>query len=187
MYFISNVNEKYPTHASAILHALSEGCRMVQLRMKEASTAERVAVATEVLPAVEAAGAVLIIDDDAEAVRQSGAHGLHVGRNDIPVAEARRLLPGKIVGATANSAADIIAAARDGADYAGLGPYRFTTTKKNLSPLLGLEGIRDAIAGARAAGVDIPVYAIGGILPDDIPAIIAAGAADVALSGALMK
>ena len=108
---------------------------MVQLRMKEASTAERVAVATEVLPAVEAAGAVLIIDDDAEAVRQSGAHGLHVGRNDMPVAEARRLLPGKIVGATANSAADIIAAARNGADYAGLGPYRFTTTKKNLSPL----------------------------------------------------
>lgn len=187
MYFISNTNPAFPTHAAAIRHALAQGCKLVQLRMKDASTPERVAEALEVLPDIRRAGATLIIDDDVEAALQSGADGVHLGRNDMPVSEARRLMGRKIVGATANTAADIIAAARQGADYVGLGPFRFTTTKKNLSPILGLEGVRQAIAEARAAGVTLPVYAIGGILPDEIPALLQAGAEDVALSGALMN
>lgn len=187
MYFISNTTDRFLTHAAAIRHALAQGCRLVQLRMKDASTDDRLKAIAEILHEVEAAGAKLIVDDDAEAVLRSGAHGLHIGKNDISIPEARRIIGPKILGATANTAADIIAAARAGADYVGLGPFRFTTTKKNLSPILGLEGVRAAIAEARAQGVDIPVYAIGGILPADIPALIEAGATDVALSGALLN
>lgn len=187
MYFISSTNNRYPTHSAAIRHALAEGCRIVQLRMKDESTAGRLSVIAGIMPDVEAAGAVLIVDDDVEAVRLSDAHGVHLGKNDMPVAEARARLGRKIIGATANTAADIIAAARAGADYVGLGPFRFTATKKNLSPILGLDGVRDAIAGARAVGVTLPVYAIGGITPADISSLIDAGAAGVALSRALLK
>ncbi len=187
MYFISNTTDRFPTHAAAIRHALAQGCRLVQLRMKDASTDARLKAIAEILPEVEGAGAKLIVDDDAEAVLRSGAHGLHIGKNDISIPEARRIIGPKILGATANTASDIVAAARAGADYVGLGPFRFTTTKKNLSPILGLEGVRAAIAGARARGVEIPVYAIGGILPSDIPALIEAGATDVALSGAVLN
>lgn len=186
MYFISNTTEKFPTHRLAIEHALASGCKIVQLRMKEATTEARLRVIAEVMDSVEEAGAKLIVDDDVEAVRNSRAHGVHLGKNDMCVAEARKLLGKKIIGATANTAEDIIKAFRDGADYAGLGPFRFTATKKNLSPILGIEGVRDAITEARKAGVTFPIYPIGGILPEDIPLLIDAGADDVALSGALL-
>ena len=106
----------------------------------------------------------------------------------MPVAEARALLgPSKIIGATANTASDLMAASVAGADYAGLGPFRFTTTKKRLAPLLGIDGYADIISRCRAEGLSIPVVAIGGITVDDLPRLKHTGVDGVAVSGTVLN
>ncbi len=174
--------------ADGVAEALSGGCRWVQLRMKEATDGECVAVARDLLPLCRLYGATLILDDRVHLVHETGADGVHLGKDDMPVAEARRLLgPEKIIGATANTEADVMAAFRSGADYIGLGPYRFTTTKKRLSPILGLEGYRRIMSYCRENGITIPVAAIGGIGLDDLAPLREAGVDGVAVSGLIMK
>ena len=167
---------------------LKGGCKWVQLRMKDASDEEFMAVGRKLAELCRSFGARLILDDRVHLVGEIGADGVHVGKNDMPVDEVRRLLgPGRIVGATANSFEDIAAAAARGADYIGLGPFRFTQTKRKLSPILGLEGYRQLMSESRAAGILLPVVAIGGINSADIPDIMATGVHGVAISGGLLR
>lgn len=167
---------------------LKGGCEWVQLRMKDASDEEFLAVGRKLAELCRSFGARLILDDRVRLVEEIGADGVHVGKNDMPVDEVRRLLgPGRIVGATANSFEDIAAAAARGADYIGLGPFRFTRTKQKLSPILGLEGYRRVMAACRDAGNLLPVVAIGGITAEDIPAIMSTGVHGVAVSGGLLR
>ena len=167
---------------------LKGGCRWVQLRMKDASDEEFMAVGRKLAELCRSFGARLILDDRVHLVGEIGADGVHVGKNDMPVDEVRRLLgPGFIVGATANSFDDIASAAARGADYIGLGPFRFTQTKRKLSPILGLEGYRQLMSESRAAGILLPVVAIGGINSADIPDIMATGVHGVAISGGLLR
>ena len=91
------------------------------------------------------------------------------------------------MGATPNTFDDLYAAVKDGADYVGLGPFRFTATKKNLSPVLGEEGYREIIAKCDDVGIHIPVVAIGGITEKDVPSIMRAGARGIAVSSAILK
>ena len=174
--------------AEGLEETLRGGCRWVQLRMKDASDEEFAAEAMAVGRLCRAYGAVFILDDRVGLVEPLGADGVHVGKNDMPVAEARRVLgPVRIIGATANTPAEAAAAAEAGADYLGVGPYRFTTTKKNLAPILGAEGIGEAVAAARRVVPGIPVVAIGGIGPADLPGIRATGVTGVALSGVILN
>ena len=167
---------------------LKGGCRWVQLRMKDASDEEFIAVGRKLAELCRSFGARLSLDDRVHLVGEIGADGVHVGKNDMPVDEVRRLLgPGFIVGATANSFDDIASAAARGADYIGLGPFRFTQTKRKLSPILGLEGYRQLMSESRAAGILLPVVAIGGINSADIPDIMATGVHGVAISGGLLR
>ena len=130
---------------------------------------------------------MLLINDRVEVAIAAGVQGVHLGQRDMAVGEARRLLGAdKIIGGTANTMAQLREHYRQGADYIGLGPYRYTTTKKNLSPVLGLEGYRAIVAGLRAEGVDIPVVAIGGIGAADVMALLATGLHGVAFSGMLV-
>lgn len=167
---------------------LEGGCRWVQLRMKDASDEEFLAVGRKMAELCRHYGARLILDDRVHLVEPLGADGVHVGRNDMPVAEVRRLLgPGRIIGATANCYEDIAEAAARGADYIGLGPFRFTQTKRKLSPVLGPEGCRRVMSSCRDAGISLPVVAIGGITAEDIPDIMATGVHGVAISGGLLR
>lgn len=128
-----------------------------------------------------------MLDDRVELAKELMADGVHLGRNDMPVSEARRVLGEEfVIGGTANTFDDVERLWREGADYIGCGPFRFTTTKANLSPVLGIEGYRDIITRMDAAGIDLPVVAIGGILYDDIPAVMATGVHGIALSGAVL-
>lgn len=171
--------------AEAVLRG---GCRWVQLRMKDASDEEFLSAGRKLAELCRSFGARLILDDRVRLVEELGADGVHVGKNDMPVDKVRRLLgPGRIVGATANSFADIEAAAARGADYIGLGPFRFTSTKQKLSPILGLEGYRSVMSACRDAGIVLPVVAIGGITVEDIPGIMAAGVHGIAVSGSLLR
>lgn len=186
LQFITHTNDRYD-ELSGVEAVLRGGCRWVQLRMKGASDEEFLRVGRRVATLCRAAGATFVVDDRVDLVAALGADGVHVGKHDLPVAEARRRLgPGRIVGATANTFDDIARAAADGADYIGLGPYRFTETKRNLSPILGIEGYRAIFERCRAAGITLPVVAIGGITAADVAAILDTGAAGIALSGALL-
>lgn len=186
LQFITHRNDRYDEISGT--HAVLEGgCRWVQLRMKEAPDEEFLRVGREVGRLCRQYDATFLLDDRVHLVAELGADGVHLGKNDMPPSEARRLLAeGKIIGATANTFEDIERAVAEGADYIGLGPFRFTQTKRNLSPILGLEGYRQILTRCRTAGITLPVVAIGGITAADIAGILATGVSGIALSGALL-
>jgi len=187
LQFISHYTEKY-SYLDSICLALQGGCRWIQLRMKDASDEEARPVVIEAQKLCREYGATFIIDDRVALVKELQADGVHLGKNDMPIAEARRVLgPDYIIGGTANTIWDVKAHYAAGVDYIGCGPFRFTTTKQKLSPVLGLEGYRQIIIEMRAAHIDIPIVAIGGITKDDIPAILATGITGIALSGTVLR
>jgi len=176
------------TYLDSVRIALEGGCRWIQLRMKEAPDTQAEEVARQALALCRAAGAVFIIDDRVELAGRLHADGVHLGKADMPVREARRLLgPGFRIGGTANTFEDVLLHYRAGADYLGIGPFRFTTTKQNLSPVLGLEGYVSILAQMQEAHIELPVVAIGGITYEDIPAILRTGVNGIALSGTILR
>ena len=168
--------------------ALEGGCRWVQLRMKDASSEELKATAMQVQELCRQYGATFIIDDHVELVKQIGADGVHLGKLDMPIKEARERL-GKdfIIGGTANTFEDIRQHAADGADYIGCGPFRYTETKKNLSPILGLAGYEEIMKTMRDEAITIPLCAIGGITLADVANIMSVGVDGIAVSGAVLN
>lgn len=187
LQFITHFTERH-TYLDSARIALEGGCRWVQLRMKDADEGLFVATAREVRALCDRFGATFIIDDHAELVGATGADGVHLGKNDMPVAEARRMLgPDIVIGGTANTFDDVKALAEAGADYIGCGPFRFTTTKQRLSPVLGLEGYRRIVRRMRESGIGLPIVAIGGITFDDIGPIMRTGVTGIALSGSVLR
>ena len=185
--FISHYSERY-SYLDSIQLALEGGCRWIQLRMKDATDDEVRPIAVEAQKLCRAYGAKFIIDDRVALVRELGADGVHLGKNDMPIREARQILgPDFIIGGTANTFEDAKAHYEASANYIGCGPFRFTTTKKKLAPVLGLEGYRSIISKLREANINIPIVAIGGITKDDIPAILQTGITGIALSGTVLR
>lgn len=187
LQFITHFTERY-SYLDSVRIALEGGCKWIQLRMKEATPETIIPVAEEAMCLCRKHGATFIIDDHVELVKQIGADGVHLGKNDIPIAEARKLLGHNfIIGGTANSFEDVQKHHEDGADYIGCGPFRFTTTKKNLSPVLGLEGYQRIVSQMKEAGINLPLVAIGGITRDDLPSLIQTGITGIALSGSILR
>ena len=185
--FISHYSERY-SYLDSIQLALEGGCRWIQLRMKDATDDEVRPISVEAQKLCRAYGAKFIIDDRVALVRELGADGVHLGKNDMPIREARQILgPDYIIGGTANTFEDAKAHYEASADYIGCGPFRFTTTKQKLAPVLGLDGYRQIIRKLRAANINIPIVAIGGITKDDIPAILQTGITGIALSGTVLR
>lgn len=185
--FITHSNTRYDYVEGARL-ALEGGCRWIQLRMKDAQEVDFLLAAKQIGAMCKEYGATFILDDHVEWVGITGADGVHLGKNDMPVDEARNQLgPNRIIGGTANTFEDVERLWRQGANYIGCGPYRFTTTKKNLSPVLGLDGYRHIISKMKAHDINIPVVAIGGILQPDIKDIMATGVSGIAVSGAILN
>lgn len=176
------------SHAQLAAQACQGGVDWVQLRLKGASAEEWATQARETLAVCRQYGARLIINDQVALARDIDADGVHLGKTDMPPAQARQLLgPGKIIGGTANTWGDICGLARAGVDYIGLGPFRFTPTKENLSPVLGLAGYRLVLDQCRQAGLDLPILAIGGITADDVWPLISEGLHGLAVSAAISK
>lgn len=185
--FISHYTDQY-SYLDAIRLALDGGCRWVQLRMKDASIQDFLSIGKEVRRLCDSYQATFILDDHVELVREIGADGVHLGKKDMPVAEARKILGNDcIIGGTANTFDDVKMHYEASANYIGCGPFRFTTTKQGLAPVLGLEGYRRIIAQMSAEGIDLPMVAIGGITAEDIPAIMQTGVSGIALSGAVLR
>lgn len=196
--FITHYTETI-SYLDSVRIALAGGCRWVQLRMKNASVDEIRPIALEAQRLCREAGATFVLDDHVWLTKEIGADGVHLGKNDMPIDEARTILGKKfIIGGTANTIDDIRTHVARGANYIGCGPFRFTTTKEKLSPTLGLEGYRQimnqvhtlSLGGEPERGFEslpLPIVAIGGITAADLPAIKATGVTGIALSGSILR
>jgi thiamine-phosphate pyrophosphorylase len=174
------------SHVTSIKNALDAGCKWIQLRIKEEPEALILAYALEAAQLCKSYNAKLIVNDHPEIALKAGADGVHLGLEDMPVQEAREIVGEKmIIGGTANTFEQVAQRAAEGVDYIGLGPYRFTRTKKKLSPILGLAGYTSIITQVRAEGISLPIIAVGGIEVDDVPFLLQTGVYGVAMSGAI--
>lgn len=187
LQFITHESERYSI-AEEVQMAIEGGCRWIQLRMKDATDEEVRETALEIIPMCKETDTFLIIDDRVNVVADLKVSGVHLGKEDMDPLEARELLgPHAIIGITANTANDILKYKGKDIDYAGVGPFRFTTTKKRLAPELGLDGYREIVHTVREAGVDLPLVAIGGISLDDIDPLRETGVNGIAMSGAIIN
>lgn len=188
LQFITHHTDRYSYLDSARI-ALDGGCRWVQLRMKGAdeSLLEQTAITMQRM--CREYGATFIIDDNVALAKRVGADGVHLGKNDMPIAEAREILGDSfIIGGTVNTFEDVLHHLQGATpDYFGCGPYRYTSTKANLAPILGIEGYREIIRRMRDANITTPLVAIGGISKDDITPLLQCGVNGIALSGSVLN
>ncbi len=162
--------------------ALEAGVETVQLRDKTASTAELLETAKTLLEMCREHDALFIVNDRVDVAMAVGSHGVHLGRDDMPVAVARKLLgPDAVIGASTRTPDEAIEACRDGADYLAANLVYPTTTKTNLGPPLG----PGEVARLKEA-TPLPLVAIGGINPSNAGEVMNAGADGVAVVSAVM-
>ena len=174
-------------HITNIESALNAGIKLIQLRLKNISNESYTEYAIKAKALCEKFDAQLIINDNPEVAKICNADALHLGLDDMNVIEAKKIIPNKIIGGTANTFENIIQRCAEGVNYIGLGPFRFTTTKEKLSPILGVDGYTNIIQKMKqlsvAELVEVPIYAIGGIELNDIESIINTGVYGIAVSG----
>jgi len=171
-----------------IRQALDAGCQWIQLRFKQASADDLIALAEQVKMYCEKYRACFIINDHPDIAREVDADGVHLGLNDMPIDHARTIVgEKKIIGGTANTLQDVFQRVNEKCDYVGVGPYRFTTTKDKLSPILGLIGYQNIMTSLEVHDIQTPIYAIGGIAIDDIDALLGCGVYGVAVSGMITQ
>ncbi|MET3027116.1 thiamine phosphate synthase [Flavobacterium sp. UW10123] len=171
-----------------IHQALDAGCNWVQMRFKNQTTKDVFTLAEAVKPLCEEYLANFIVNDDLHLAEQIAADGVHLGLTDTKIDEARAILGStKIIGGTANTFEDIENHMKNGCDYIGLGPFRFTATKEKLSPILGLSGYHEILQKLKKNKIDVPVYAIGGITLRDVSPLMETGIFGIALSGIITE
>ncbi len=174
---------KQHNYMEQITAVVMGGANWIQLRMKEEPAEKIEQVAIQALSYCMDNGATFILNDHVELAAKIGADGVHLGKNDMAPGKAREILgPQAIIGGTANTFDDIKHLAEQGVDYIGLGPFRFTETKKNLSPVLGIKGYQKLIDSCKKENITIPIIAIGGLKPGDFPDLFQTGIHGVALS-----
>ena len=203
LQFITHYTERYSYIDSARI-ALEGGCRWIQLRMKDADETLLEETALIVQKMCKEYDATFIIDDNVHLCKKIKADGVHLGKNDMPIAEARKILGDDfIIGATVNTFDDVLLCQQSTVngqqtlspfpspapvpDYFGCGPFRFTSTKKNLAPILGLDGYREIMKKMKENNIDIPLVAIGGITKDDVPELMKTGIDGIAISGSILR
>ena len=163
--------------------AIRGGVSCVQLREKGCSTREFMDEARLLKALLAGTGVPLFINDRLDVALAVGADGVHLGQNDLPIADARRLVGNRmIIGISAESVADAVRAEAEGADYIGASPVFTTPTKTDTAPPLGLDGLR-----AIRRAVRLPLVAIGGIDADNAAQVLRAGADGLAVVSAIVS
>jgi thiamine-phosphate pyrophosphorylase len=185
-YISQEINEE--SHADLIEEACEAGVDWVQLRIKNKSFEDTLSVAQQVKKICDSYKVKLIINDYVSIAKEIKADGVHLGKTDMSPLKAREILgDGFIIGGTANTFEDIHNLYLAKVGYIGLGPFRFTTTKDNLSPILRLDGYAKLLKQCKQENISIPVIAIGGIVPEDVTEIIETGIYGVAVSSVINK
>ncbi|MBS1651042.1 MAG: thiamine phosphate synthase [Bacteroidetes bacterium] len=177
----ANVETQY----NNIYSALDAGCEWIQLRFKNGL---EISFAEKIKSLCNKYNATLIINDYVQIAQSIDAHGVHLGLEDMSVSKAREILgETKIIGGTANTLQDVKKRINEQCNYIGLGPFRFTSTKEKLSPVLGLNGYHEIINTLSAIQKNIPIYAIGGITISDVESLVKCGVYGVAISGEITQ
>lgn len=167
-------------HLSLVPAIAETGVDGFQVRAKAVGDSTLIAFTESVVAVVRPLGGVVVVNDRVDIALAAGADGVHLGRHDLPVDVARRLAPGLLIGATCRDREQARRAATNGADYAGFGPIFATASKTGLPAPLGIEAVR------AAAGI-LPLVGIGGIDAATARAVLEAGAAGVAVIGAIWR
>ena len=169
------------SHETLAQLAIEGGADTIQFRQKAGTFRHKLYSARRTAAVCDATDTTLIIDDHIDIMQAVRAAGVHLGRTDFPVNEARKILgKDKLIGATANSLKEVEAGAAAGADYIGYGPIFYSDSKANLASIQGLDGLRKA-----CSIVDIPVIAIAGITANRVTEVLEAGAYGVAIMSAI--
>ncbi len=167
---------------SIIQEAVEAGTTLVQLRSKKCKTREFLDLALQTAEILKHKEIPLIINDRVDVALACGADGVHLGQQDMPLVHARKLVgKDRLIGISVNTIGEAKTAERDGADYIGVGPVYFTSSKAKIPGILGLEGLR-----AVRKKVHIPILAIGGINIQNVRAVISCGADGIAVISAIM-
>ena len=163
--------------------ALTTGVRIFQLRMKTPHTGEFYDLAAKLCALVRAGGGTFLVNDRADVAQAVGADGVHLGQEDLPLADARAILgPDKLLGISTHTMKQALEADAGGADYIGFGPIFPTTTKAHPAPVVGIAGLREVRAKVR-----LPIVAIGGITTKNAREVVAAGADCCAVISAVLS
>ncbi len=180
LHYISQGNTP-EVHLDNIENACTHGATLVQLRLKNAPINQVLAIAKEARKITTHFDTKLIINDHYEIAKEAKADGVHLGKTDsCPTVARAHLYSWQIIGGTANTLEDCLSLLNKGVDYIGLGPLRFTTTKKNLSPVLGFNGYRLITETLKTK---TPIIAIGGITLNDVTDLLKTGIYGIAVSG----
>ncbi|WP_175621263.1 thiamine phosphate synthase [Chryseobacterium schmidteae] len=168
-----------------IRKAIDNGVKWIQVRWKNASENELIKLCEVSKKICSDNQTVCIINDHVQIAKDIDADGIHLGLKDTSIDIARQILgENKIIGGTANSIFDVLQRMNESCDYIGLGPLRFTSTKEQLSPILGFEGYEKIIQDLKEKGLEIPkIFAIGGVVLKDIDLLQQIGIYGVAVSG----
>lgn len=168
--------------------ACKGGIKWIQLRIKQKPFEFWLKQASKTMDVCKKYNARFIINDHVAIARELGAYGVHVGKEDMHSDDARKILGNKsVIGATANTFNEIAEHVKNGVDYIGLGPYKHTKTKLNLSPVLGLDGYISILDQCRVNNINIPVIAIGGIETGDVKDLMNVGVFGVAVSSSIIN
>lgn len=172
-----------------IRKALDNGIKWIQVRWKNAPEKDFINLCEISKRLCSDHQAVCIINDHVQIAKDIDADGVHLGLNDMSVEAARYILgEDKIIGGTANTFPDVLQRMAESCDYIGLGPLRFTTTKEQLSPFLGFRGYQNIIQELQEKSLEIPkIFAIGGVLLNDIELLQQIGIYGVAVSGQITE
>lgn len=168
-----------------IRKALDNGVKWIQVRWKNAPENEFIKLCEISKKLCSDNQAVCIINDHVQIAKDIDADGVHLGLNDQSIEIARQVLgKDKIIGGTANTLSDVLQRMNEGCDYIGLGPLKFTSTKEKLSPILGFEGYEKIIQDLKTQSLEVPkIFAIGGVILNDIELLQQIGIYGVAVSG----
>ena len=184
VYALTDVGLSGLSHAEQVELLSAGGATLVQLREKGMPAREFYEQAKAAVDVAVQRGVQLIINDRVDVALAVGAHGVHLGQDDMPPEAVRKLLgPNAVIGYSSHNIEQAIAATKLPIDYLAIGPIFATTTKSDTAPVLGLEGLR----AVRQAIGSIPLVAIGGITSANAAGVIAAGADSVAMISALLS
>ena len=167
-----------------IEEVLKGGCKWIQLRIKDENIATIKRIALQVKECCKSYDAIFIINDYVELAKEIDADGVHIGKMDMTIADARNILMDKIIGGTANTFEDILTLQKK-VDYIGLGPYKWTQTKKKLSPIIGIDGYKTIFTKLKKENITILSVAIGGIELEDVKELLSTGVNGIAVGGSI--
>jgi len=170
--------------------ACKAGVRWIQARIKNKDEKTWIQIAGDIAAICKNYNAICVINDNAEIALKVNADGVHLGQKDMSFSEAKKIFKNKkmIIGGSANTAEDVLRIAQQKINYMGLGPLRFTSTKKDLNPVLTMGGYKIIMDAVIKSDLRVPpMYAIGGVVATDIHKLMLSGIDGVAVSSAISE